>query len=63
MEGRRGGDGKGVYCAKSSRPSQVDGRNESGTSGTEREREAERVKREGRERKLGSKYGPVSPAS
>lgn len=48
---------EGVYCAKSSRPSEVDGRNESVRDGT-RDRAAG-----GEERKLGSKYGPVSPTS
>lgn len=60
---RKVGGGKEVYCAKSSRPSEVDGRNESvrdadgdGTRGGGGGKRRE-------EWKLGSKYGSVSPTS
>lgn len=50
------GGEEGVYCAKSSRPSEVDGRNESVRDGRRRSEKREKWK-------LGSKYGPVSPTS
>lgn len=60
QRGQKGAKRVGCIVAKSSRPREVDGREE---SVHERARQTDRVEETRQGKQLGSKYGPVSPTS